>query len=317
MQQTDSFTNLLTIAMPVFERKEFFREALESALNQKVKCKVIVVDNCSSHDYFEKVCKEKGVQYYRNDSNIGIAANFARGFELSDTKYVMNLQDDDLLSTYYVESFVNEVNKHPDIDVFFSDFSIITSKGEKSHFHTLPFGYSPNGNKIIEYGIKYKLGFPYMSSAIRKSKAHTVRDTIGWIGSYDWEWLYSVADKLSFFGDSRKLYHYRIHDNQITRKSHPSFILTLPFIYDKILKEKVSDPKLKKLASKNAFWELIQLKSEIGYVELKEIKNGNNKYDKYLNTKLKESTFLSVIFALPRGLVCFCFKVYKRLSFSK
>jgi glycosyltransferase involved in cell wall biosynthesis len=291
--------------------------ALESALNQTVKCPVIVVDNCSSHDYFEKVCKEKGIKYYRNDRNIGIAANFARGFELSDTKYVLNLQDDDLLSTDYVESFVNAVNMHPDIDIFFSDFSVITSKGEKSHFHTLPFGYSPNGNRIIEYGIKYKLGFPYMSSAIKKTKAHSVLDTIGWIGSYDWEWLYSVADKLSFFGDNRKLYHYRIHDNQITNKSHSSFILTLPYIYDIILKEKVSDPKLKKCASKNAYFELIQLKSEINNDSLKKIKSGENKYDKYLISKLNENIFLKIIFALPRGLVCFCFKVYKRVNFSK
>lgn len=312
-----SFTNLLTISMPCYERKEYFIAALESALNQTIKCSVIVVDNCSSHDFFEKVCKEKNVKYYRNDSNIGIAANFARGFELSDTKYVMNLQDDDLLSPNYVESFVHAVNMHQDIDVFYSDFSVITSKGDKSHFHTLPFGYSPNGNIIIEYGIKYKLGFPYMSSAIKKTKAHSVLDTIGWIGSYDWEWLYSVADKLSFYGDNRKLYHYRIHDNQITRKSHSSFILTLPYIYDKILKEKTSDPILKKQASKNAFWELIQLKSEVKFDELKEIRNGQNKYDNYLNTKLKENIFLSFIFALPRGLVCFCFKVFRKLGFSK
>ncbi len=312
-----SFTNLLTIAMPCYERKEYFIAALESALNQTVKCSVIVVDNCSSHDFFEQVCIEKGVTYYRNDSNIGIAANFARGFELSDTEYVLNLQDDDLLSLDYVESFVNAVNSFPDIDIFFSNFSVITSKGEKSHFHTLPFGYIPDGNKILEYGIKYKLGFPYMSSAIRKTKAYSVIDTIGWIGSYDWEWIYSVADKLKFYGDKRKLYHYRIHDNQITNKNHSSFILTLPYIYDIILKEKVVDPNLKKRASKNAFCELIQLKSEINNAVLMAIKRGENKYDRFLISKLKENFFLNVIFALPRRIVSFCFKVYKRLDFSK
>ena len=81
------FTDLLTISMPVYERKDFFRMALESALNQTVKCKVIVVDNCSSHDYFEKVCREKNVPYYRNDYNLGMARNFARVFELADSKF--------------------------------------------------------------------------------------------------------------------------------------------------------------------------------------------------------------------------------------
>lgn len=43
-----NFTDLITIAIPCYERKEFFLFALESALNQTIKCKVIVVDNCSS-----------------------------------------------------------------------------------------------------------------------------------------------------------------------------------------------------------------------------------------------------------------------------
>jgi GT2 family glycosyltransferase len=134
------FTDLLTIAMPCYERKEYFLEALESALNQTVKCKVIVIDNCSSHDFFEKVCKEKNVAYYRNNKNIGIAANFAKGFELAVTKYVMNLQDDDVLSPEYVESFLNAIHQYPDIDVFFTNFVRLTSNGELPHKHTLPFG---------------------------------------------------------------------------------------------------------------------------------------------------------------------------------
>ena len=36
----DKYTNLLTISMPVFERKEFFIEALNSALNQTIKCNI-------------------------------------------------------------------------------------------------------------------------------------------------------------------------------------------------------------------------------------------------------------------------------------
>ena len=112
------FTDLLTISMPVYERRDFFEQALNSALNQTVKCRVIVVDNCSSHDFFKTVCKEKGVEYFRNSENIGMARNFARGFELSESKFVMNLQDDDQLAPDYVESFLKAYEEHPDIDVF-------------------------------------------------------------------------------------------------------------------------------------------------------------------------------------------------------
>src|SRR5690606_38074420 len=244
-----SFTDLLTIAMPCYERTEFFLEALESALNQTVKCKIIVVDNSSSHDYFEKICKEKGVTYYRNEMNIGLYANYNRCFYLSKTEYVKILDDDDIISPLYVESFLKAIELHPDVDIFFSDYLILTSKGEKSHRFILPFGYMENGNKIIEYGIKYKLGFPYMSSAIKKTKIHCDDEIKGNAGGFDWEWIYTNTDKFSFYGDSGKHYTFRVHKKQTSYNDWTTYRLTLPYIYDKVLQQKVSDPKLKKKIS--------------------------------------------------------------------
>lgn len=309
-----SFTDLLTIAMPCYERKDFFLEALESALNQTVKCKIIVVDNCSSHNYYEEVCKEKNVPYYRNDKNIGIAGNFAKTIELSDTKYVMNLQDDDKLHPEYVESFVKAVTLHPDLDVFFSDFDLNTSHGIVPHHHILPFGYMEKGAKIIEYGIKHKMGFPYMASAIKKSKAHSAKEVINWIGSYDWEWIYTHANELSFYGDPKKLYLYRLHDQQHTSMESSIYRLSLPYIYDNILKEKVSDAKLKKIASENAFWELVILKSSVDKKKIVEYLNGNTKYGNYLKSKLKDNNLLNIIFFMHKIFVMLIYKTIKKVG---
>ena len=309
-----SFTDLLTISMPCYERKDFFREALESALNQTIKCKIIVVDNCSSHNYFEEVCKEKGVTYYRNDRNIGMAANFSKAFELSATKYTMNLQDDDMLHPEYVESFLKAVNQYPDIDVFFSDFEMNTATGIRAHPHTLPFGYMKDGTKIIEYGIKYKMGFPYMTSAIKTIKAHLANDVTGLLGGYDWEWLYSNADNLSFFGDPKKLYLFRSHENQETQLNASIYKLTDPYIYDIILKEKTTDAKLRKEASKNAFWELLKLKSSADENVLKNYINNNTKYSRYLRSKIKENNLVKMMFLMPKRIVTFIYKAFRRIG---
>lgn len=308
------FTDLLTISMPCYERKEFFLEALESALNQTVKCKIIVVDNCSSHNYYEEVCAAKNVTYYRNEKNIGMVANFAKAFELSDTKYAINLQDDDRLHPQYVESFVNAVNQYPDLDIFFSDFEKITSRGILPHQHIIPFGYMENGTKVIEYGIKYKMGFPFISSAIKITKAQTLRDASEWIGSYDWEWIYSEADKFSFYGDQKKLYQFRQHDNQDTHLNSSIYRLSLPYIYDKVLKEKVSATKLKKKASKNAFGELVLLKLNTDEKTLLEYINGNNKYSYYLKSKLEENTLINIAFFMPKGLFTFFYKSIRKIG---
>ncbi len=312
-----NFTNLLTIAMPCYERKEYFIAALESALNQTVKCPVIVVDNCSSHDYFEKICKEKGVAYFRNEKNIGLYANYNRSYNLSETDYVKILDDDDILSPVYVESFIKALKLHPDIDIFFSDYSILTTDGEKSHRFILPFGYMENGIKIIEYGIQHKLGFPYMSSAIKKTKIHCDDEIKGNAGGFDWEWIYSIADHFSFYGDSRKLYTFRVHKKQTSHNDWATYRLTLPYIYDAVLQQKVLDPKLKKKISKNSFWELICLKSNSNQTDIRKILHGDNKYNIYLKEKLKENLLLKIFFILPNGLAHVIFKVLRKTKMAE
>ncbi len=307
-------TDLLTISMPVYERRDFFVEALDSALNQTVKCKVIVVDNCSSHDFFEKVCKEKGVPYYRNNENIGMARNFARGFELATTDFVMNLQDDDQLAPNYVEAFLKAVEKHPDIDIFFPDFIRLTNNGKQPHRHVLPFGYMENGEKIIEYGIRYKLGFPYMASAIRRAKVKGFDGEYEGSGSYDWVWIYSEADKFSFFGDSRQLYLFRDHDNQDTKKNFINYRLTIPYIYDKVLAEKAIDPKLKSIASRTAFWELIHLRSVANRKEIKNFLSKENIFSDYLKEKLHNNGILRSAFLVPRTGIYFFFRSMKKVG---
>ncbi|HCY75454.1 MAG TPA: hypothetical protein DHV28_05995 [Ignavibacteriales bacterium] len=305
-----SYTNLLTIAMPCYERKDYFIAALESALNQTVKCPVIVVDNCSSHDYFEKVSKEKGVTYFRNERNIGLFPNQNRCYSLAKTEYVKVLDDDDLLSPVYVESFLKAKELHPDIDVFFSDYVLLASGRELSHPFTLPFGYMENGFKVVEYGIKYRLGFPYMTSAIKKVKAQLDLDVNDCLGGYDWVWVYSNADQLSFYGDPGKFHQYRIHDDKASPKYWQVNLLTVPYIYEKILLEKISDPKLKKKVSRNVCMELIRLKSSSSKKILKEIINSDNRFGKYLNEKLNENVLLKTIYMVPRKLVRLFFKLF-------
>jgi len=306
-------TDLLTISMPVYERKDFFRDALESALNQTVKCKVIVIDNCSSHDYFRQVCKEKGVTYYRNERNIGLAPNFAKGFELAKTKYVMNLQDDDLLAPEYVEAFVDAVEKYPDLDIFFTDFERLTPQGRLPHHHTLPFGYMDNGDTVIEYGIRYKLGFPYISSAIKRTKVDGFDEYDGG-GSYDWAWLYSNADQFSFYGDSRKLYLFRDHEMQDTKRNLVRYVLTIPYIYEEILKKKVSDPKLKKMAEKAALDELVRLKAIANKKMIREFLRTDSVFSDYLREKLERDRLVNLLFCLPSLGVKFVYKSWRKLA---
>ncbi len=294
-----SFTKLLTIAIPCYERKEYFLEAVESALAQTIKCEVIVVDNCSSHDFFEKTCIGKGVTYFRNETNIGLFPNQNKCYALAKTEYVKVLDSDDLLSPIYVESFLKAIELHPDIDVYYSDFIELTSYGECSHKDKFPLGYMEKGIKIIEYGIKYRLAFPYMTSTIKRIKAQLDVDINLCAGGYDWVWIYSNADQLSFYGDSGKHHQLRLHTDNSSKKDWIPYLLTTPYIYETILLEKLSNSKLKKKLKRKVFFELINLKSQATKGELIAIMNSENRFGKYLIDKLNRNVLLMITFKLP------------------
>lgn len=302
--------------MPCYERKVFFREALESALNQTVKCKIIVSDNCSSHNYFKQTCSEKGISYFRNETNIGLFANFNKCIEHSKTEYVLILGDDDILSPNYVETFLDALLKYPNLDIFFTNFFLnnLTTKKLYPHGHTLPFGYMQNGFKIIDYGIKYKLGFPLISSAIKKSKF--TQFYTDFHGSNDWLWVYSNADKLAFYGDPRELYKYGIHDSQDSMKNRSNCILSFSYIYDEVLKNKASNKKDEKQARKNTFWALFMVKALGDTKTIKEWIIGDTLYGNYLKKKLNTDIFIKTIFVLPKGLVYFVYRVMRKLDIN-
>jgi glycosyltransferase involved in cell wall biosynthesis len=113
------FTDKITIGIPVYERFDFFEEALNSALNQTIQCSIIVIDNASSHNQFEKIVQQKNtpsLTYIRNLSNIGMIGNWNRCIELCPTEYLTILHDDDTLHPNFIEhclTVLENIGTHP------------------------------------------------------------------------------------------------------------------------------------------------------------------------------------------------------------
>lgn len=101
--------SLLTIAIPVYNRTDFFAEALSSALNQTVKVRVVVVDNDSPHQEFERIVREIGsddVRYIRNPQNLGMEGNWNACIAHCTSPYLSILHDDDALHPQFVEAWL-------------------------------------------------------------------------------------------------------------------------------------------------------------------------------------------------------------------
>ncbi len=110
------FRKNITIAIPVYERFEFFEDAINSAINQTEKCNIIVIDNCSTHDRFENFTNSLGlyyVRYFKNKDNIGYANNWNNCITLCDTQWLTILHSDDALSPYYIENVSKLIEESP------------------------------------------------------------------------------------------------------------------------------------------------------------------------------------------------------------
>jgi len=111
-----NFNSDITIAIPVYERYDYFEEAVDSAINQSLKCNVIVVDNCSSHNKFADYVARKSlsnVKYFRNEQNLGAIGNWNQCINIPNSKWVTILHSDDMLAANYVEAISKVISEHP------------------------------------------------------------------------------------------------------------------------------------------------------------------------------------------------------------
>lgn len=122
--------NLITIGIPVYNRTAYFRQALESALNQTVPGPVVVVDNASERADFQALLKpyeRPSLRFQRNPRNLGMGGNWNECIRLCQTPYLLILHDDDYLETNYVEQVLRL--RQPEAVLSWCDVGVIDAQG--------------------------------------------------------------------------------------------------------------------------------------------------------------------------------------------
>jgi glycosyltransferase involved in cell wall biosynthesis len=112
----------LTIAIPVFDRSDYFAEAVTSALRQNVSVPVMVIDNASTKFDFEKAVRDlrnPKVSYLRNPANLGMVENWNQCLERAATRWVSILHDDDVLYPNAVEWLSRAIAEQPGRALYF------------------------------------------------------------------------------------------------------------------------------------------------------------------------------------------------------
>ena len=113
----------VSVIIPVYDRREFISEAIESVLVQTYKdIEIIVVDDGSTTDIKETLNPYLDKIKYVYQENRGLAAARNSGIRCSSGKYIAFLDDDDLFEPQKLENQVRLLEENPDLGFVFSDY---------------------------------------------------------------------------------------------------------------------------------------------------------------------------------------------------
>lgn len=113
---------LSTICITTFNRAEKLKEySLPSAITQQYhhKYEVIIIDDCSTDNteeivkQFQKLLPDIQIRYQKHDQNKGLAAARNTGVKLAQGKYIVFLDDDDVLIPYVLEVGTTLLDLYP------------------------------------------------------------------------------------------------------------------------------------------------------------------------------------------------------------
>jgi len=125
----------LSVGMPVYNGEPYLESSLASILGQSFRDLELVISDNASTDETEKICRhwatrDPRVRYFRNDRNVGAAANYNRVFHLSRGRYFKWAAADDLLAEGFLGRCVAELEKDPGVVLSYARTTIIGSDGQ-------------------------------------------------------------------------------------------------------------------------------------------------------------------------------------------
>ena len=152
----------VSIGMPVYNGERFIRDAIDSILSQTFEDFELIISDNASTDRTEEICREsaakdKRIQYYRNEKNLGAAKNYNRVFELSTGKYFKWAAHDDMCAPTYLERCIEVLDQNASVLLCYPKTVIIDEHGNhiENYFDNLHLNYPKPHERFKHFHICY------------------------------------------------------------------------------------------------------------------------------------------------------------------
>ena len=135
MNEMNEAMPLVSVIIPVYNRKGMSAEAINCALDQDYSnIEIIVGDNCSTDGTFEYLKNEfsgnEKVKLFQNEKNLGPVLNWIECLKRCNGKYIKILWSDDLMDESYIEKCVQVMESEPSVSFVYSSVVFFEKKEE-------------------------------------------------------------------------------------------------------------------------------------------------------------------------------------------
>ncbi len=153
----------ITIAITVYDRREFLLQAIRSALDQTIPVRVMVVEDCGPDEKLQEWIKSEfgnRIEYYRNPLRRGLFDNWNACVELCQTEWLSILHDDDFLAPDFVAAMLKLYQKAPGLGLYFGVTNVVDAKGRFIRSVPPHFGADWKPLDLLQCAYDNPVGFP-------------------------------------------------------------------------------------------------------------------------------------------------------------
>ena len=201
---------------------EYLKQQIDSILNQTYKYFTLIIsDDCSQNDEVRKVLKEyaekdKRIQLYFQEKNIGVTKNFEFLLKQSTSEYIAFSDHDDL---WYENKMEEELKalKENNVSLVYCDANQIDASGKVINnsyirYKNIPIINKNINKKIIPFTRHIAIGCSQLFTKEVKDKM--IPFTYNTI-VHDWQSTYIASRLNGIYCVEKPLFGYRIHDTNI------------------------------------------------------------------------------------------------------
>ncbi len=119
---------LVSVIIPTYNRPEYLKQAIASAVKQTYQnIEIIVSDNCSPENpqAIVESFQDPRIKFWRQQQNIGMLANQMSAFNMAQGKYLASLHDDDIWNEDFLAKLVPHLEANSGLVLAFCDHYII------------------------------------------------------------------------------------------------------------------------------------------------------------------------------------------------